>query len=291
MPAAAGLKDILPSVKKLVLGDRDVLEKGTRAFISFLRGYKEHHCKFIMRFQDLDMGAVAHTFALLQLPRMGELRNLKVEMDIVPQNEIAGIRFKDKTREKQRQMKLSQAGEEKAKKLAAFEVKKAEREKVERTRKNEQARRDKQSNRMRAKEHYAHEMEELATEARLLKKLKRGSINEQEFAAGMKAHKTGRSAQLDERPGLMESDEDDGGNSSEENFTGLHDDTKPVSAAGQHAKAMIAAKTAKQAKVEPFAEAVSTGASESTSAKSGNNKRKRKRGSKGGAKHKRKDNA
>lgn len=41
--------DILPEIKKLVLKDRDYLEKGTKAFTSFIRAYKEHVCAFIFR--------------------------------------------------------------------------------------------------------------------------------------------------------------------------------------------------------------------------------------------------
>lgn len=29
--------------------DRDVMEKGLRAFVSYIRAYKEHHCNFILR--------------------------------------------------------------------------------------------------------------------------------------------------------------------------------------------------------------------------------------------------
>lgn len=29
--------------------DRDVMEKGARAFVSYIRAYKEHHCSFIFR--------------------------------------------------------------------------------------------------------------------------------------------------------------------------------------------------------------------------------------------------
>lgn len=29
--------------------DREALDKGTRGFVSYLRGYKEHHCKYIFR--------------------------------------------------------------------------------------------------------------------------------------------------------------------------------------------------------------------------------------------------
>jgi len=48
-PGKTSLEDILPKVKEVVLQDRDVLEKGTKAFISYVRAYKEHHCAFIFR--------------------------------------------------------------------------------------------------------------------------------------------------------------------------------------------------------------------------------------------------
>jgi len=42
--------DVLPSIRKLlVLNDRDVLEKGTKAYTSYIRAYKEHQCGFIFR--------------------------------------------------------------------------------------------------------------------------------------------------------------------------------------------------------------------------------------------------
>jgi ATP-dependent RNA helicase DDX55/SPB4 len=40
---------ILPMIRNLVLQDRDVLEKGTRAYTSYIRAYKEHQCAFIFR--------------------------------------------------------------------------------------------------------------------------------------------------------------------------------------------------------------------------------------------------
>jgi ATP-dependent RNA helicase DDX55/SPB4 len=44
------LDDVLPMVRDLALKDRDILEKGTQAFTSFIRAYKEHHCAFIFRY-------------------------------------------------------------------------------------------------------------------------------------------------------------------------------------------------------------------------------------------------
>ena len=43
------IPDIFPMIKSIVLEDRDVLEKGTKAFTSYIRAYKEHQCAFIFR--------------------------------------------------------------------------------------------------------------------------------------------------------------------------------------------------------------------------------------------------
>lgn len=42
--------------------DRDFIEKGKRAFVSFIRSYKEHDLKFIFTFHKLDLGHVANSF-------------------------------------------------------------------------------------------------------------------------------------------------------------------------------------------------------------------------------------
>jgi ATP-dependent RNA helicase DDX55/SPB4 len=43
------IPNILPMIRRLVLKDRDFLEKGTKAFTSYIRAYKEHVCSFIFR--------------------------------------------------------------------------------------------------------------------------------------------------------------------------------------------------------------------------------------------------
>jgi ATP-dependent RNA helicase DDX55/SPB4 len=48
--SALEIEDILPKIRDLALKDRDILEKGTQAFTSFIRAYKEHHCSFIFRY-------------------------------------------------------------------------------------------------------------------------------------------------------------------------------------------------------------------------------------------------
>ena len=68
--------DLMPSLRKLSESDRDILEKGIRAFVSYIRGYKEHQCKYIFQMKDLDLGKLANACGLLQLPRMPEIRKL-----------------------------------------------------------------------------------------------------------------------------------------------------------------------------------------------------------------------
>lgn len=88
--------------------DREAMDKATRAFVSFVRGYKEHHLKYIFRIQDLSLGRLATAMGLLRLPRMPETKK-------VPQGEFSqspvdpeSVPFREKAREKQRQQMLKQ---------------------------------------------------------------------------------------------------------------------------------------------------------------------------------------
>ena len=40
--APGGLPDPLPALRRCAEADREVMEKGTRAFVSYVRGYREH---------------------------------------------------------------------------------------------------------------------------------------------------------------------------------------------------------------------------------------------------------
>ncbi len=40
------LPDPLPRVKHAAEQDRNIMEKGTRAFVSYVRGYREHQVRF-----------------------------------------------------------------------------------------------------------------------------------------------------------------------------------------------------------------------------------------------------
>lgn len=50
-----------------------VMERGTKAFVSYIRGYKEHHCKFVFQLADLSLEQMGYMFGLLRLPVMKEV--------------------------------------------------------------------------------------------------------------------------------------------------------------------------------------------------------------------------
>lgn len=51
LPDAPDAAELSALLRLEAESDREVMEKGTRAFVSLIRGYKEHHCKFVFRIQ------------------------------------------------------------------------------------------------------------------------------------------------------------------------------------------------------------------------------------------------
>ncbi|XP_037016817.2 ATP-dependent RNA helicase DDX55 [Artibeus jamaicensis] len=176
--------DLLPTLRAMALADRAVFEKGVRAFVSHVQAYAKHECSLIFRLKDLDFAALARGFALLKMPRMPELRGRQFP-DFVPVDvDTDAIPFKDKVREKQRQKLLEQQrkgptenrGRRKFVKNKAWSKQKARKEK---RRKSAKRRRGEGS------DVDDEDMEELLSDTRLLKKLRKGKITEEEFEKGL----------------------------------------------------------------------------------------------------------
>lgn len=196
--------DLLPKLRAMALADRAVFEKGMKAFVSFVQAYAKHECSLIFRLKDLDFAGLARGFALLRMPRMPELRG-KQFPDFVPVDiDTDTIPFKDKIREKQRQKLLEQKRKERTEnegrrkfiKNKAWSKQKAKKE------------RKKKMNAKRKKDEGSddEDMEELLNDTRLLKKLKKGEITEEEFEKGLLTS-TKRTARLAES-GVSDSEED-----------------------------------------------------------------------------------
>ncbi|EYU39497.1 hypothetical protein ABFS82_06G199900 [Erythranthe guttata] len=167
--------DIIPQIRSAAKKDRDIMEKGLRAFVSFVRAYKEHHCSFIFRWKELEIGKLGMGFGLLQLPSMPEVKHYSLSTaGFVPVEDLhlEDIKFKDKSREKQRKKNLKERQAAKEEKKTKFKAPSnapitATRKKTARQRRAVQTTED---------------ADELERDYRLLKKLKKGTIDENEFA-------------------------------------------------------------------------------------------------------------
>ncbi|KAL4254096.1 DEAD box helicase family protein [Abortiporus biennis] len=70
------VEDALTKIRKLVLTDRGLYDKATKAFVSFVQAYSKHEASYIFRIKVLDLIGVARCFGLLRLPRMPELNKV-----------------------------------------------------------------------------------------------------------------------------------------------------------------------------------------------------------------------
>mmetsp|Transcript_30784 Transcript_30784/g.46930 ORF Transcript_30784/g.46930 Transcript_30784/m.46930 type:complete len:612 (+) Transcript_30784:511-2346(+) len=182
------ISNVLVQVRNLCLQDRDILEKGTKAFTSFIRAYKEHYCAFIFRFASLDLGHLATSFCLLRLPKMPELRDQSDKLQNFtpagPEINIHSISFKDKVREKARQKRLASelaAGGKNAKQIIA-EQRQAERMQRQKERRQAEVAKGRNPHKKRGRQaQIFDEWEELAKEERLYKKLRRKKITEEQY--------------------------------------------------------------------------------------------------------------
>ncbi|CAN1812111.1 DEAD-box ATP-dependent RNA helicase 18 [Linum perenne] len=182
--------DVVSQIRAAAKKDRDVMEKGLRAFVSFIRAYKEHHCSFIFRWKELEIGKLGMGFGLLQLPSMPEVKHYSLSTEgFIPVEDLnlEEIKFKmrslfklelswcrDKSRQKQRNKNMQTKKESKQNE-----------EKPQKRNRNPEtapgAMRKKTAKQRRATQ-TAEDDEELTRDYRLLKKLKKGAIDEDEFA-------------------------------------------------------------------------------------------------------------
>ncbi|KAG5466988.1 hypothetical protein LSCM1_01166 [Leishmania martiniquensis] len=67
-----------------------LLNLAARAFVSFLRAYKEHECRYIFQLQLIDLTDLTHSFALFKIPSCGEIKRMRV-LRIPLQDEFAAF--------------------------------------------------------------------------------------------------------------------------------------------------------------------------------------------------------
>ncbi|XP_029940971.1 ATP-dependent RNA helicase DDX55 [Salarias fasciatus] len=184
MAPVSDVVDVLPKVKALSLADRAVFERGMRAFVSYVQAYAKHECSLIFRVKDLDFASLARGFALLRLPKMPELRGKSFPDFVQTDVDTDTIRYKDKNREKQRQKALREREQAPPPRKAPVKNTSWSKQKSrkERRRKAEAKRKHHEGSDL-----DEDDLTELLEDTRLLKKLKKGRISEDDFEKGVGA--------------------------------------------------------------------------------------------------------
>ena len=105
-PDADEARALAAAFRKVVLSDRDLHERGAKAFVSFARAYSKHEASYIFRIRDLDLVGLARSYGLLKLPKMPEVKGKEEQWEevAVGWDEYA---YADKVREKQRKDELA----------------------------------------------------------------------------------------------------------------------------------------------------------------------------------------
>ncbi|KAI0225474.1 ATP-dependent rRNA helicase spb4 [Massospora cicadina] len=191
-PAPADGKGFLRTLRAKVAQDRDLVEKGIKAFVSFFRAYSKHHASYIFRVGDMDLAGHAWAYLLLRLPKMPEIKGKDVAYEDY-EVKLESIPYANKTREAQRLAKLARAApppkppSKKATidKNVAWSKQLAS--KLKREKRRQAKKRKAEAKKAAAAEELApspeasdNDWEDLKNEARLVKKLRLGKISKEE---------------------------------------------------------------------------------------------------------------
>jgi ATP-dependent RNA helicase DDX55/SPB4 len=176
-------REPLAVVKAAAMRDRAVMLKSQMAFLSFSRAYANHHCNYIFRAKELNYGALANAFVQLRLPSMPELRYADLSGFEPCVDSLDNVPYADEARESQRQVSLVKVlakREERRQKAQARAERKDKFTGAKKRRKKAELERRLQLVSV-SHQFDDDDIDDIAREARLMKKLKRGKITQQEF--------------------------------------------------------------------------------------------------------------
>lgn len=168
------------NVKEILFSDKDYILKGSRAYVSFIRSYKEHKLASIFKFNEIDPRETAISFFLFAIPKIEELLKWKGNWKIGTDEEITRCQeteFKDENKKKQHKEKLTILLKKREKEE---EVKQGKRDKADKEHRQKKVR--SHAARQRAKHRdYDNELEALQDDVKLMKKLKTGKMTKAEY--------------------------------------------------------------------------------------------------------------
>ncbi|CAG9326693.1 unnamed protein product [Blepharisma stoltei] len=154
-----------------VIEDREVYDKAQRAFVAYIRYYKEHQLHYIFELKHLDIGFLARSFYLLRIPRVKEILGKEIPNFIQSDIDPSTITYKDPIKESIRQKELKRKEEELLEKQKAKQKLNKKSEKFPRKR----SRTEKREAKRKAIEE---DWDELGAEERIIKKIKKGKMTD-----------------------------------------------------------------------------------------------------------------
>ncbi|XP_068429905.1 ATP-dependent RNA helicase DDX55 [Clinocottus analis] len=191
---AGEVLDVLPKVKALSLADRAMFDRGMRAFVSYVQAYAKHECSLIFRLKDLDLARLAQGFALLRMPKMPELKGKTFPGFSRTPLDTDTIRYKDKQREKQRQKMLAELKEKVKEPFVKKNFIKNKSWSKTKTKTERRKKRSAKRKREEGSDVEDEDLKELLKDTRLLKRLKKGQISEEDFEKQITSETTSKPA-------------------------------------------------------------------------------------------------
>ncbi len=103
------MKEVTSRMRKEVLADRALHDKGQRAFVSWVQAYSKHQASSIFRIADLDWTDLGNAWGLVRLPKMPELKKWDGDRSLGVKLDISEYEYRDKAREKARRLAMEEA--------------------------------------------------------------------------------------------------------------------------------------------------------------------------------------
>lgn len=102
-------KLVTSRMRKQVLADRGLYDKGQRAFVSWVKAYSKHQASSIFRVANLDWTDLGNAWGLVRLPKMPELKKWDGDRTLGVKLDISEYAYADKVQEKARRAAMEKA--------------------------------------------------------------------------------------------------------------------------------------------------------------------------------------
>ena len=100
---------VTSKIRKEVLTDRALYDKGQRGFVSWVKAYSKHQASSIFRVADLDWTELGNAWGLVRLPKMPELKKWEGDKSLGVKLDMSEYAYQDKIREKARRLAMEEA--------------------------------------------------------------------------------------------------------------------------------------------------------------------------------------